>query len=426
MLKMHLLSKTIRQFVEATPNVKRVVVAYSGGVDSTVLLHAAANAGLTQPIYAIHINHQLSDNADTWQAHCAEIFTKMEVSGVCLKVNVDDKGSGLEQAARNARYKAIAENVSEGDLVLTGHHQQDQVETFFLRLARGAGLRGLTSMAAIRPLAKAQLGRPLLSTSKDEIQAYAESNQLSWIEDESNAVSKFDRNFLRLHALPSIQLRWPAFASQVCKTTELLAETECLLSEYTNQDLELLNIKTERVGHSIELKGLLEWGEPRRNAVIRQWLLTLGFRCPAQQQFCELTRLIDAAIDKSPVLQWTDCEIRRYKQRLYCLPKGWTKTALAKNEEVTFKPAAQGFKLGPKYCITHRKDHSAVIRCRPKGREHSQKLKKLLQEYSLEPWLRDRVPLIMDGEKLVAVGDLWVENDCWQELKGSCVVGWSL
>ncbi len=442
---MHVLSKTVHQFVQALPSVKRVVVAFSGGVDSTVLLHATVHAELRQPVSAIHINHQLSDSAEDWEAHCAQICTDMKVPCVCLKVNVDASSGGVEQGAREARIGAMSAQLRDGDLLLMGHHQQDQVETFFLRLVRGSGLRGLSSMSGVRALGAAQLGRPLLSVNKDMISQYASGYELSWVEDESNVFCKFDRNFLRLHIIPSLQSRWPAFANQVSKATALLTETELLLNEYASLDLVQLKPRVERVGHSIKIGKIADWSEARRNAVIRQWLHSLNYRSPSQKQLKEITPLMEAEIDKKPLLNWVDCEMRRYKGRLYCLPSGWENKPDGKYQNyqlgtpliigesrvvprggtITLMSAETGLKLGVEYHVVLRNQLDGALRSRPYDRSNSQKVKKLLQEYKLEPWLRERVPFIMAGDKIAAVSDLWVEADYYAEASGVSVK-WSI
>ena len=422
---MHPLSLLVRQFIHNTTQVKRVVIAYSGGVDSTVLLHAAADAQLDQPIVAIHVNHQLSAFAKQWQSHAEEACQRLGVPFISQTVEVDSQNGGLEQAARQARYSVFNAFLQDGDLLLTAHHQQDQAETFFLRLLRGAGVLGLAGMAPLRRHGQAWLGRPFLSLEKSELEAYAKAKKLTWVEDESNHSVQFDRNYLRLKVLPGLFKRWPSVFTQVRRSTELLAQAQGLLTLYAQEDLQLCDPQAERLGHSLLIKPCLNWPDARRNQVLRTWLSQLGYRPPPQNQWHELGLLLNAEQDRSPCLKWQDCEIRRFQQRLYCLPIGWQPSAtesfigelsslgrvmLAQKHQLSFESSAVGLSAQKTYQIKFRQHCPDIARAHPHSRIHSQSFKKLLQEYRVEPWLRPWLPLVFSNGQLVAVGDLWIEH----------------
>lgn len=420
---MNRLPQLVRGFVALTPQVRRVVLAVSGGLDSIALLHATVQAELELPLLAIHINHQLSPNANNWQDFVMRECASLGVELVCIKVEVNPAGVGVEEAARSARYAAIESQLQVGDLVLMAHHQLDQVETFFLRLARGAGVKGLAGMAALRPWGAATLGRPFIEVGREEIEQFARSLGLSWVEDESNASEKYDRNFLRLSILPNLQKRWPELPARVQQTSQLLRESDELLGEYAEQDLSSCSPRTERVGCSIEFKLLMCWSHARRRNLLRHWLTKQGYRLPSLKRLDEFESVLNARQDQSPLLNLGDCEIRRYRERIYCLPAHWDRAIfqevqtvstnkpypLSDGSEIVWQAAQWGlpsgnYRIMPRYAASH------IQRAHPKGRQHSQSLKKLLQEYALEPWLRERVPLVFDGERLVAVADLWVEH----------------
>lgn len=418
---------SIRQFILDLPQVKRVLVACSGGVDSTVLLHCVAKAGLTCPVAAVHVNHQLSIYADAWQQQVQDLCARLNVECYHQRVDVLVECGGVEQAARQARYGAFESYLREGDLLLTAHHQQDQAETFFLRLLRGAGLRGLSAMAPVRAHGDARIGRPLLQHTKEELFAYAHCHGLQWVEDDSNQQVIFDRNFLRAQVMPLLQQRWPQALQQVSRSTQLLQEADALLSHYAEHDVALCEPRVERVGQSLLLEPLLNWSEPRRNHVIRVWLTSLGYRLPERKQCFELARVLTAQADKCPVLRWQDCEIRRFQQRLYCLPRSWETVVSEVDPVLQWVPelctlpqrhlncicaafVERGLRPGRDYIVKPRSRCPDVKRAHPASRGHSQSLKKLLQEYQVEPWLRPWVPLIFSGNELVAVADLWVEQ----------------
>jgi tRNA(Ile)-lysidine synthase len=401
-----------------------VLIALSGGLDSSVLLHAAASAQLPQPLLSIHINHGLSPNAGNWQQHCEVLCRSMALPFICESVTVVPDGTGLEQAARAARYRAFEQHLRPGDLVLMAHHRTDQVETFFLRLVRGAGPSGLAAMSELRDWGPARLGRPFLGLDRDSLLAYARFHELSWIQDESNADERFDRNYLRLRVLPELQLRWPGFSARVTRASELCRETVQLLEEYAAQDLKECEPRLERVGASLLADPLRRWSEPRRHSVVRHWLQMRGFRNPAQKQLAQLTHLLAAAADQNPLLDWGDCEMRRFDDRVYCLPRGWNRTLFhPRNAELAANiclDLADGTCLQTSigqpglasghYRVLPRSAVPSLKRGHPSQRHRSQTLKNLLQEFRLEPWLRDRVPLVMSGDQLVGVADLWVEE----------------
>lgn len=420
---MHPLTAAVHQFIVSVPQVKRVLVACSGGVDSTVLLHCVAKARLPVPVLALHVNHQLSHNADAWQQHVEEYSTQLGVECLSERVSVASDGSGIEQAARQARYRAFDSHLRTGDLLLTAHHLQDQAETFFLRLLRGAGLRGLGAMAPLRNHGEALVGRPLLQQPKQALLEYARTFELQWVEDESNQQQHYDRNFLRAEVMPLLQQRWPRAAAQIAHTTELLHEAQGLLSLYAQQDVNHCQPQQERVGASLLFSPLLQWTPARRQQVIRTWLAGLGHRMPEHKQFAELDRLLCAQADRAPVLLWQDCEIRRFQQRLYCLPKHWQPGCIGPAKlsmggqvfagscsELRAVSAGQGLAPAAEYSVRVRNQCAHITRAHPAARRHSQTFKKLLQEYQVEPWLRPWLPLVFEGDKLVAVADLWVEH----------------
>lgn len=398
------LANLVYEFVRSQPSVKRVLVAFSGGVDSSVLLHAAARAGLSQNLLAIHVNHQLSEYANAWQQHCEQFCRDMEVAGRSYRVSVIQQGKGLEEAARRARMEVFAQCVGEGDLLLTAHHSGDQLETFFLRLARGAGVKGLSSMQKVRSFAEGQMGRPFLSVPQKVILAYANRHNLSWVEDDSNCTTRFDRNFLRLDVLPKLTERWPAFEQQVNRSIELLDDDQRLLNGYVQQDFATLNLRAERLGHSLNLSALKAFDLVKQKALVRYGLSELSYSMPSKVRLVELASVLNAATDRSPELHLGDCVLRRFKNRLYFLPTCWQQSS------AILVPSDQGLKQGFDYTIVARKSLSGSLRSKPQSRGRSQTLKRLLQEYELEPWLRDSLPIVMCGDEVAAVGSLWVDE----------------
>ncbi|MFM8353679.1 MAG: tRNA lysidine(34) synthetase TilS, partial [Gammaproteobacteria bacterium] len=190
-------------------------VGFSGGLDSSVLLHAtcAARAARGEPApHAIHVHHGLQPDADAWALHCTNEALRWGVTLRVSRVRVADAGS-LEATARDARYALFRELLATPDAaLLLAHHRDDQVETVLLRLLQGRGLYG---MPRVRPLGRGRVLRPLLGMARADLIAYARQHQLAWVDDPSNAMLAADRNFLRQSVLPLLRTRFPELDARV-------------------------------------------------------------------------------------------------------------------------------------------------------------------------------------------------------------------
>ena len=252
-----------------------IIIACSGGVDSIVLLDELARLRdeqlITQSLRVIYIHHGISQNADSWQAFVESACADRQLEFLAIKVTLE-VGEGLEDSARRARYAAFAQQATKNSVVFTAHHQDDQVETFLLALKRGAGVKGLGAMQSQTTLTtahgKVTIVRPLLSISRQQIEQRAKALSLTWIEDESNADNRFDRNFIRNQVLPLLSVRWPSFNQTVSRSAEHCQQTQQLIDEVAKQDL------TGCIDGDVRLKvdALLLLSEQRRNLVFRQFL----------------------------------------------------------------------------------------------------------------------------------------------------------
>lgn len=412
-------------------NVRRLWVALSGGLDSVVLLHALVQLKLPTPVTALHVNHQISPHAAEWQQHCAAVCAAWGVEYVAQTVVVEPSGRGLEEAARAARYAVFEAHVREGDCLLTAHHADDQAETLLLRLLRGSGPRGLAAMARQRPLGQGTLLRPLLDVKRIELESYAITHQLTWVDDESNTDTHYDRNYLRLEVMPPLAVRWPDYTRRWQQSAQACAESEQLLQELAAEDLERAAPRSERKGGSVALAVLHEMSVARRHNLLRYWFRQQRYASPELVHLQQIdSQLIYGRADAEGEVRWGGVAVQRFRERLYIMPSlvltpaqeqshlgvrhltGKTEEYfLSANSWLTFEYCSS---VPPKSCL--RADITQVElrrrtggeRCRPAGRGHSQTLKKLLQEHGLEPWWRERVPLIYVDGQLAAVGDLWV------------------
>ena len=395
----------------------------SGGLDSCLLLSLLAELrdapdrqlpGLT----AIHVDHQLHPDSGRWAQHCAALCKALSVPLETRRVDVEPGGEGLEAAARRARYEVFESLVQADGLLLLAHHLDDQVETFFLRLMRGAGARGLSGMPASRPLRSGHVLRPLLPHSRVELAVCAAQRGLQWVEDPSNADIDLDRNFLRQRLLPVLAERWPGYRDAVAASMASLADAELTLAAV--DEARLAPARGKAFGAPLLALDRLpldsEWALGR---LLRRWLEQEGAALPSRARLLEFCRqLQSAAEDSLPALQLGDRVLRRYRKQLYLVPApsdlpaeqalspgevlvhpGWGRLALAPAESGLALPAGGAWQL---------RWRSGGERCRPLGRDHGQALKQLLQERGVPPWARERLPLLYDGEELAAVADLWV------------------
>jgi tRNA(Ile)-lysidine synthase len=398
-------------------------IALSGGLDSCVLLHSLAALDLPITLHALHINHQISPNANAWEAHCADMCARLSIAFTAVKVDVKNSGRGIEDAAREARYAVFEHHIKSGDYLLTAHHADDQAETLLLRLMRGTGPRGLAAMAKQRSLGQGTLFRPLLNFSRAELEEYARAQNLSWVNDESNADDRYDRNYLRNQVMPLLRERWPAFAGKWQQAAELCAANESLIEELSTQDLVLADFKHALVGTSISLFYIESLSIARRHSLIRTWLRRQGLSTPEQQHLQQIEQqIIGGRQDAETQVTWGDVSLRVYRQRIYALPL--VDLPLVPDSSLEFAPTItlpSGFQFGfeliessdklllnPHLPNLHLRFRQGGERCRPAGRAHSQTLKRLLQDYGVEPWLRESLPLLYSNDDLVAVADLWV------------------
>lgn len=410
------------------PSVSRFWLAYSGGCDSHVLLHAAAQLranDAAQVFHAVHVDHGLQADSAEWARHCAVVCEGLELPFTLLQV--DARGGGGESpeaAARHVRYRALAGLMRSGDCLLTAHHQDDQAETLLLQLLRGGGPHGLAAMPALSAFAAGMHARPLLGFSRRDLRDYAQGHALQWIDDPSNADSGFDRNYLRNSVMPSLRERWPAVARVLARGAGHQAEAAQLLDELAAEDLRGCDATED----SLRLSALLALDAARQRNVLRYWLKSLGFKLPDTVRLAQVQHeLLHAAPDRSPEVRWEGVVVRRYRDRVYAV----TPQVLMDNETIIPWDPAQALTLpdgssllavtstgeGIKRALC--RQQAVTVRYRRGGEEcqiapHAvtRPLKKLLQEAGVPPWERERIPLIYIGEQLAAVAGHWVCAPC--------------
>lgn len=401
----------------------QLLVAFSGGLDSTVLLHLLVQLRQQQPdleLRAVHVHHGLSDFADSWVVHCQQQCEYWQIPLVIQHVTVDGRTGGIEAAARAARYRAFSETLLVGEALLMAQHLDDQCETFLLALKRGSGPAGLSAMAAKTHLGNNPLLRPLLPFSRQQLELYAQQHQLSWIEDDSNQDCRFDRNFLRLNVLPLLNQRWPHFAVATSRSASLCAEQEQLLDELLAEQLALLLDQQ----NSLTITGLQRCSDAKRYALLRRWIALFGVSQPARDRLHKLWYEVALSqVDAEPQLQLGDYQIRRFHQRLYLLPR----MSDLSEKQLPWQcdaPLALPDGLGTLWVgegecrVRAPQQHEQVSvrfaasgRVRIIGRNGSRPIKKLWQELGVPPWLRQRTPLLYYDEQLIAAVGLFITEE---------------
>ncbi|TAJ05296.1 tRNA lysidine(34) synthetase TilS [Pectobacterium versatile] len=413
----------LQTIVAQTAGCGSILLAYSGGLDSSVLLHllVAVRQRSGLPIRAAYIHHGLNPLADSWAEHCCQQCERWQVPFASLPVKVEAQNGGIEAAARTARYQALQAHLQEGEALLTAQHLDDQSETFLLALKRGSGPAGLSAMAAQSMLGHHRLVRPLLGISRLQLEAYAQRHQLGWIEDDSNQDERFDRNFLRRQILPRLTQRWPHFPSAVARSAQLCAEQEQLLDELLEESLQALC----QPDGALSIDGLAPLSPVRRFALLRRWLAQQGATMPAREQ---LQRLWDEVAtsrqDAEPVLQLNQMQIRRFRQYLYLLPL----MPSLKDRIIPWQSPSCPLSLPDNLGTLSLADNGVAIRAPENGeavsirfstsgtvnivgRAHGRQIKKLWQELNVPPWWRDRTPLVFYNEQLIAAVGRFVTRE---------------
>lgn len=409
---------------------EQLYIGYSGGMDSHVLLHLCASLPQWQDkITAVYIHHGLQSVASEWAEHCAKQAQALGVKFLTLHVNATpERGESPEEAARNARYSALKNLISaDNDVLLIAQHQDDQLETVLLQLFRGSGLRGLSGIPESNSFSHGSILRPLLHSSKQELCDYAHECKLQWIEDPSNQSQQYDRNFLRLAVIPLLKQRWQAVDKTVARSAKHCAEAQYIVTAIAD---ELFDPVFNSIDKTLNITQLKMHKATRQHLVIRHWFSYLGLRMPPQA-FVDrlLTEVVWAKPSSVPLLVGQNYGIRRYRDRLYCLPQIeheplidtiWDteqpSLTIANQQLLSYQASSVGIPYARwKNAVIHVKARTGGERIRLPKRKRLHTLKKLFQEAGIPPWEREQIPLIYLDDKLAAIGDRWLSADFYSE-----------
>ncbi|WP_372987620.1 tRNA lysidine(34) synthetase TilS [Marinobacter sp.] len=424
--------------VRSLPAHNRRWIAFSGGLDSTLLLHLAAHCFPFSPdLRAVHINHQLQANSEQSEQFCRRICEALGIELLVRRVDVraengEGIAGGIEEAARHARYAVFEEILEAGDLLLMAHHADDQAETVLFRMLRGTGVRGLAGMPHERALGAGRLVRPLLEFDRARLSQWANEAGLEWVEDPSNVDERFDRNFLRHKILPELKERWPGLNARLGHTAAACAEQVALTDRLA--EIQWGDCAPDGRHPCTELLNQLPL--PEQKNLLRWWIRTSGYELPSIQDLGQvISELIHAREDGEPELLGSGFAIRRFRGRLYLVPDqpepemasaellpgellcwgGWRIRLLPVGGQ---KPPLPAIRVSTR---------QGGERFRPVPEGPGKRVKKWLQEQGIPPWERPRIPLVFsldsEGETLIAIGDLWCSG---QYSGGAPAAGWRL
>ena len=409
-------------------NYSRIAVAFSGGLDSSVLLHSLVSIPeFKEKVFAIHVNHGLSPNSKSWIKHCDKFCSGLGVNFIPLTIELENSKTN-ENILRQARYEAFFSCLKKGDVLCTAHHQDDHIETILFRILRGTGIKGLAGIEKYSQIEGIDLIRPLISYSKKDLLDYGNKFNVNWIEDESNEDLSISRNFIRKKVIPNLKNdNWPEYKNSISYLSSKAKEANEILDEIAFLDLK--RCASESLDRLSILK-IKELSHARAMNVLFTWLginTHLGVSNKITDQVYK--SIVLASENSNPVVTFGkrgesgSFQIRRFNNFLRHLPLTETETLSNKkvwkwntNNPLELPTGTLSMQLSLGKGISTQLTEPGISikgriggeRCKPEGRSKSQKLKKLFQEYRVPPWVRDRIPLVYVGDQLAAVSDLWV------------------
>ncbi|RDS86939.1 tRNA lysidine(34) synthetase TilS [Dyella psychrodurans] len=403
----------MRQALNAHPQ-GSLCVAYSGGPDSTALLHALAHMreARARGLRAMHVDHGLHAESARWAAHCRAFCAALGLVCDVHVASVDrSAGIGLEAAARHARYTIFAEHLHANERLVFGHHQDDQTETVLLKLLRGAGPEGLGGMREERPLGCGTIWRPLLDTPRQVLRDYVTAHDLACIHDPSNDDRQLARNHLRHGIMPLLQTHWPHAAISITHSARLCREAADTLQHDWRAAYESLR---DEENNSLDAKGWLALAPALRDPLLAHWLHAQGLSAPTTAQRKQIERQCTAQHGQMPCIQWPGTEVHVWKNRLWAMaPRkrtDWPAELRWQGEPLTLpdggvlrmEPATQ---LPVTLSVRWRSGGEQI---KPAGDRHTRDLRSLYQTAAIPPWQRDGLPLLYEGDELIAVADRWL------------------
>ncbi|WP_329742789.1 tRNA lysidine(34) synthetase TilS [Dyella sp. A6] len=398
----------------ATTPAAALCVGFSGGADSTALLHALAQlpAARARGLRALHVDHCLHADSAAWADHCQRLCDELDVPCEVVRVHVETgHGEGLEAAARHARRTAFVASLRPDEWLLLAHHRDDQAETVLLKLLRGAGPEGLGGMRERRPFGANQLWRPLLPLSRAQLRAYVDAHGLDCIEDPSNSDRQLSRNYLRHEILPRLSAHWPQAIDSILHSANASRAAADALRDAWLAAFERLYRPDDG---SLEMHGWLALPAALRHPLLDHWLHLRGRSTPTTAQRRQIERQCAAKAGQTPCIRWPGSELRIWKERLWALPAlppvepdwqcDWHGEPLTLPDGGRLRLSGHGGRLPAPLQVRLRRGGERI---RPAGDAFTRELRDLFQQAAWPPWQRHACPLLYEDELLIAVAGRW-------------------
>ncbi|RBP50934.1 tRNA lysidine(34) synthetase TilS [Arenicella xantha] len=406
-------------------------VAYSGGIDSTVLLHLMHQLQQRNgfKLTALHVNHNLQERSEFWAEHCLTTCQKLGIDFKHTSLQLENKS---EVTARNSRYAWFSKQLDRHSVLLTAHHRQDRAETFLFNLMRGAGSAGLSSMRAVRPFHGAKLARPLLPYDKADLESIAANSGLTWVEDPSNRTNDYSRNTIRHEIIPTLIDFRPDAIQNIARAASNLEQENGLLREVAICDLvEVREHPQHPVDKSYALcvADMMHLTPARQSNVIRFWLKTLQLHTPSRRFLQTLVRAIEVPPASTAVMQEGGQQFRFHSGYMYVMPAiketppfgviDWQNVS----QPIDIYASKLRLDARPKLRSLISDDSHALVRLAEKAhvenpkalQGHSLNLKKWMNEIGIPPWRRQAVPLLTvrkaKKDLVLAPVDVHMTND---------------
>ena len=400
-----------------------LAVAFSGGLDSTVLLHATIKAHGKKNVHAFHVHHGIQKEADQWQAHCKAVAKKFGCHFDAQNVKLN-KPSNIESQARNLRYEALTQMCQAHKIqdLLLAHHLDDQAETVLIQLMRGAGLPGLSAMPQVKSKELIHLWRPFLNMRRKDLEIYAKEHQLTWIEDPSNQDESYRRNAIRKSILPTLEKFQEGAIENLSRSAKHLSEAQELLNQLADIDLGLIEVK-EGLSKT-NLIRLYKTSQARATNALRRWLSKNGLAYPSGERLTAWWSELQQTRPDSQ-LQWDHDQqvIRLWRGHLTITQDSistevigeWVFKKIPANSK---KPgiAKDRFEKAKQKGLINTMAREGGEKFKVDAKRPRRSLKNLYQEAAIPPWQRD-VPLLYIGEELVAVAGIGISAD-WLTTEG--------
>lgn len=294
-----------------------IAVAYSGGRDSTALLHATGVAAAALPgacVVALHVHHGLSAHADAWLVHAQAQCATWQAQGLpirflCRKLGlVGAPGDSVEALARDARYKALTEMAQEAgaSTVLLAHHRRDQAETFLLQALRGAGVAGLSSMPVEAWRHGLHWVRPWLHQPREAIEAYVREYGLLFVEDDSNTDVRFARNRMRMAVWPVLSGAFEHAETSLAQAASRAADARACLDDWLAQSLQTLYATpgTGVSGGALSAHAVLKASLAQQRELLRYWFTEQTGRHLPASAVARITQELPALVGTGRSILW--------------------------------------------------------------------------------------------------------------------------